>query len=70
MTLSMRKLLGAFFLWTGALIGLLVGLGLLLGLKINGIPWIMAVGLVKLTLITSGAIAFTAAAGLTSTEPI
>lgn len=47
----MRKLLGAFLLWTGLAVGSLVGLGMLLGVKIGNTPWFMAIGLVKITLV-------------------
>jgi hypothetical protein len=47
----MRKLLGAFLLWTGLAVGTLVGLGILAGVKISNAPWFVAVGLVKITLV-------------------
>lgn len=49
----MRKL-GALLLWAGVAVGALVGLGLLAGIKIGEQPWIVSVGLVKLTLLAAG----------------
>ena len=45
--------LGTLLLALGALLGTLVGIGLLLGVQVPGVPWLVAVGLVKLTLIAS-----------------
>jgi hypothetical protein len=38
----------------GALVGCAVGIGLLLGFSLPGVSWLIAVGMVKLTLIASG----------------
>jgi hypothetical protein len=38
----------------GALVGGAVGLGILLGLSIPGVSWIVAVALAKLSLVASG----------------
>ena len=37
----------------GLVIGSIVGIGLLTGITIPGVPWLVAVGLVKLTLLAS-----------------
>jgi hypothetical protein len=49
----MRQI-GSLLLVLGALLGTTVGIGLLLGLHVPGLPWLVAVGLVKLTLVASG----------------
>ncbi len=46
--------LGTLLLGLGVLVGSVVGLGLLLGVQLPGLSWLVAVGLVKLTLIASG----------------
>jgi hypothetical protein len=46
--------IGTLLLAMGALLGTAVGVGLLLGIQLPGLPWLVAVGLVKLTLIASG----------------
>ena len=48
------RALGTTLLVLGALIGAAVGIGMLLGVSVPGVSWIVAVGLVKLTLIASG----------------
>lgn len=45
--------LGTALLILGLLVGGLVGLGLLTGVAIPGVPWLVAVGLVKLTVLAS-----------------
>jgi hypothetical protein len=45
---------GALLLTLGVLLGCAVGIGLLLGVQMPGLSWLVAVGLVKLTLIASG----------------
>jgi hypothetical protein len=49
----MRRL-GTSLLVLGILLGSAVGIGLLLGVSIPGVSWLVAVGLTKLTLIASG----------------
>ena len=46
--------LGSVLLALGVLLGVGVGIGLLLGVQLPGVPWIVAVGFAKLTLIASG----------------
>jgi hypothetical protein len=46
--------LGTLLLALGALLGTMVGVGLLIGVQLPGLPWLVAVVLVKLTLIASG----------------
>jgi hypothetical protein len=46
--------LGTLLLALGALLGITVGVSLLLGVQVPGLSWLVAVGLVKLTLIASG----------------
>jgi hypothetical protein len=48
------RVLGTILLVLGALVGSGVGVGMLLGLSVPGVSWLIAVGLVKLTLIASG----------------
>jgi hypothetical protein len=38
----------------GAAVGIAVGTGIGLGISLPGIPWLIAIGLVKLTLLGSG----------------
>jgi hypothetical protein len=45
---------GMLLLALGVLLGTLVGVGLLFGVQVPGVSWLVAVGLVKLTLIASG----------------
>ena len=49
----MRKL-GQLLMILGALVGGAVGLGILFGLAIPGVSWIVAIGLAKLSLVASG----------------
>ena len=49
----MRRI-GSFLLFCGAAIGLGVGAAMLSGVHFVGVPWIVAVGLTKLTLLASG----------------
>jgi hypothetical protein len=46
--------LGAVLLTLGVLLGSAVGLGVLLGVSLPGVSWLVAVGVAKLTLIASG----------------
>jgi hypothetical protein len=46
----MRRL-GDVMMWAGAGVGTAVGLGLMFGVALPGMPWLVAVGLVKLTLV-------------------
>jgi hypothetical protein len=46
--------IGTLLLALGVLLGTLVGVGLLVGVQVPGVSWLIAVGLVKLTLIASG----------------
>jgi hypothetical protein len=46
--------LGAVLLTLGVLLGSSIGVGMLLGVNLPGVSWLVAVGLVKLTLIASG----------------
>ena len=45
---------GQFLMILGALVGGAVGLGMLAGLSIPGVSWIVAVGLAKLAIVASG----------------
>jgi hypothetical protein len=45
--------LGSILMATGVLVGVLVGFALLTGITMPGVPWLVAVGLVKLTLFAS-----------------
>jgi len=45
----------------GAAIGLAIGVGIGLGISLPGIPWLIAVGLVKLTLLGSAVLMGTGA---------
>jgi hypothetical protein len=45
--------LGSLLLALGVLLGIGVGVGLLLGVQLPGVPWLVAVGFVKLALIAS-----------------
>jgi hypothetical protein len=49
----MRQL-GSLLLALGVLLGVGVAIGLLLGVQLPGVPWLVAVGFVKLALIASG----------------
>jgi hypothetical protein len=46
--------LGTLLLALGALLGTVVGVGILLGVQLPGLSWLVAVGMVKLALIASG----------------
>jgi hypothetical protein len=46
--------LGTFLLALGALLGSVVGAGILLGVELPGLSWLVAVGLAKLALVASG----------------
>jgi hypothetical protein len=46
--------LGTLLLALGVLLGCIVGAGLLFGVELPGVPWLVAVGLTKLTLIAAG----------------
>ncbi|MDQ3996884.1 MAG: hypothetical protein M3303_07670 [Gemmatimonadota bacterium] len=48
------RVLGSVLLVLGALLGSAVAIGMLLGLGVPGVSWLVAVGLVKLTLIAAG----------------
>jgi hypothetical protein len=48
------RVLGTILVVLGALVGSGVGVGMLLGLSVPGVSWLIAVGLVKLMLIASG----------------
>jgi hypothetical protein len=45
---------GSVLLALGVLLGVGVAIGLLLGVQLPGVPWLVAVGFVKLALIASG----------------
>jgi hypothetical protein len=47
------RVLGTILIVLGALIGSGVGIGMLLGLSVPGVSWLIALGLVKLTLIAA-----------------
>jgi hypothetical protein len=51
--MTMRRA-GQLLMILGALVGGAVGLGILLGLSIPGVSWIVAVALAKLSLVASG----------------
>lgn len=55
------KPLGRTLIIAGATIGLAVGAGIGLGVTIPGLPWLFAVGLIKLTLLGSGVLMGTGA---------
>ncbi len=46
--------LGALLLTLGVLLGGAVGIGILLGVQLPGLSWLVALGLAKLTLIAAG----------------
>jgi hypothetical protein len=46
--------IGTVLLTLGVLLGSAVGIGMLLGVSVPGVSWLVAVGLAKLTLIASG----------------
>lgn len=48
----MRRI-GMFLLVSGAVVGAAVGFGMLAGVTLPGMPWLVAVGLTKLTLLSS-----------------
>jgi hypothetical protein len=48
------RLFGSVLLALGVLLGLAVALAMALGVTIPGVSWLVAVGLVKLTLIAAG----------------
>jgi hypothetical protein len=50
----MMRPLGAVLLTLGVLLGSAVGIGMLLGVSVPGVSWLVAVGLAKLTLVASG----------------
>lgn len=45
---------GTLLLALGVLLGCAIGIGLFLGVQVPGVSWLVAVGLVKLTLMASG----------------
>lgn len=47
------RVLGTTLLVLGVLVGCSVGVGMLLGVSVPGVSWLLAVGLAKLTLIAS-----------------
>ena len=47
------RLLGTMLLALGVLLGAAVGIGILLGVSVPGVSWLVAVGLAKLTLVAS-----------------
>jgi hypothetical protein len=55
------KPLGRTLMVTGAAVGIAVGVGIGLGISLPGIPCLIAVGLVKLTLLGSGVLMGTGA---------
>ena len=44
---------GAFLKILGLVLGILVGCGILLGIPLPGLPWLVTVGLVKLSLVAA-----------------
>jgi hypothetical protein len=48
------RVVGTILLVLGALLGCAVGIGMLFGVTVPGVSWLVAVGLVKLTLMASG----------------
>jgi len=50
------KPVGRALMVTGAAVGIAIGAAIGLGISLPGIPWLIAVGLVKLTLLGSGAL--------------
>lgn len=55
------KPLGRTLMVAGAAIGIAVGVGIGLGISLPGIPWLVAVGLAKLTLLGSAVLMGTGA---------
>jgi len=55
------KPLGRALMVAGADIGIAIGVGIGLGISLPGIPWLIAVGLVKLTLLGSAVLMGTGA---------
>lgn len=55
------RLLGQLLMVLGVAVGGAVGLALLFHLSIPGVPWLLAVGLAKLTLVSSAALLGTGA---------
>jgi hypothetical protein len=55
------KPLGRTLMIVGAATGIAVGAGIGLGIQLPGIPWLVAVGLTKLTLLGSGVLMGTGA---------
>lgn len=56
----MRRI-GQLLMLLGAGVGILVALAMLLGITVNGVPWLVAVGLGKLTLAASAGLMATGA---------
>ena len=52
-TTKRMRSLGTLLLALGVLLGMAMGLGLLAGISLPGLPWLVAVGLVKLALVAS-----------------
>lgn len=50
----MLRRVGSVLIGLGALIGVGVGAAMLAGVHVRGVPWLVAVGLTKLTLMASG----------------
>ena len=48
------RTIGNLLMALGALIGVLVALTMMTGVSLPGLPWLIVVGLIKLTLIASG----------------
>src|SRR4029078_12874357 len=53
--LTMRKL-GQLMMFLGASVGVAVGLGILFGVALPGVSWIVGIGLAKLSLVASGGV--------------
>ena len=49
----MLRKFGDSLMWLGTGMGTAVGVGLMFGVALPGLPWLVAVGLVKLTLIAA-----------------
>jgi hypothetical protein len=48
------RTVGNVLMALGALVGVLVGVTMMTGVSLPGLPWLIVVGLVKLTLVASG----------------
>jgi hypothetical protein len=47
------KRLGSLLMLLGAAVGVTVGIAMIMGVRVNGVPLLVAIGLAKLTLVSS-----------------